>query len=87
VFHHKPVSRRNPHLELLAVAHHIESWSADDRKQPDHMQHRWLPRQHAAPDLFVLGDMAFVHVPSGRIYTHGRLQRLHFVRLLVDDMD
>ena len=85
--YHKAVSRRNPQLELLAVAHHVESRRPHDRQQPDHVQHRRLLRQHIATNLFVVGDVALLRPACGSVDIHRRLQRPDFHRLLINAVD
>jgi len=85
--YHEAVPRRNPQLELLPVTDHIEGRGAHNWEQPDHVQHRRLPRQHITANFFVISDVAFLYATCGRINVHRRLQRLDLFRLLVDGVN
>jgi len=55
--HHEAILWRNPQLELLPVAHHVERRGPHNGHQPNEVQHSRLAGQHIAANLLVVGDV------------------------------
>ena len=85
--HDELVLQRNPKLEILPVAHHIEGRVPHHRRQALHAQHSGFARQHVAANLLVVGGLAVFRVRGRSVDIHGRLHGLNLGGLRVDVFD
>ena len=84
---HETVLGRDPQLECLAIADHVEGRSARRSASARSCAARPAAGQNVTANFLIVGDMALLDAAGGRVDIHGRLQGVDGFSLLVNPVD